>query len=89
MRVIDKLEYEEPVPCIELHIGTFTYNDVTGEATVAEFYIKTCEFDEDNPDTQSRREDDLNEQLTAQWSALMSCGCKDIKYTEIRPNPIF
>ncbi len=89
MKFIEKLEYEEPVVCVEVHVGTFSYNDHTGEETVAEFYVKTCEYDEDNPDTQSRREDDLNEQLTAQWSALMSCGCTGIKYAEIRPNPIF
>jgi hypothetical protein len=82
--MIQHLIYGEPVATCEIHVGTFYFTDPEGQACQGEFFVRTC--DEAN---QSKQVDDYNEQYTDEFSKLSVQGCKNIRYVELTPSPIF
>lgn len=82
---ISHLDFAEPVAVCDIHAGKFYWTDPHGEECDAEFYVRTCE-DEDN---KPKRVDDLNEQLTDEWCRLIAEGNTNIRYVEIVPSLIF
>jgi hypothetical protein len=83
------LIYTEPETICEVHVGTFTFVSPTGEASDADFFVKTCIEEDDNLDSQARRENDYNEQLADEWAALREANNTHISYKEVSPCPIF
>lgn len=88
MKTIERLVYEEPAACVEVHLGVFTYVEASGESVIAEFYIKTCNIVEGNSAITDKRVDDMNEQFTDQWLELEAKGCRDIHFKNDVPHPI-
>lgn len=93
MKHIDHIEAPVHGRTCSVHAGTLTYEDPTGEAVSAEFYVRTCE-DESTAsgiDAQGRgdRQDDLNEQYADEVSELMAEGCDNIHFNSVQPNPFF
>lgn len=88
MKVIERLVYDEPIACIEVHLGVFTYDDSSGESVTAEFYIKTCKEEVGNSAVTDKRVDDMNEQFTDQWMELEAQGCRSIHFKNDIPHPI-
>ena len=78
---VDFLEATEPAKDFKMHIGTFSY-EINGERYSAEFYIRTCEDDED------KQYNDYNQQLCDEYDELEERGATKVSYVEVVPCPI-
>lgn len=97
MRRIEKLMFDEP-PCDqECHVGTFFFTDLDGEEVQAEFYIRCCApittpeeiGSEEAILRKRRREIELNAQYADQFEALERSGCKNVRFVDVHPSPVF
>ena len=81
---LDHLVYTNPTETCEILVGTFYWTTPQGEQCDAKFYVKTC-----TDATSDQQVNDLNEQMTDEWSRLICEGATAIKFLDVTPNPFF
>ena len=86
------IEMKEPVRAADVHAGTFSYTDISGNSVVRPFFVRTVTADEAGLDAGHRRgirQSDLNQQLGDAFEMLQGEGFTAIHYADVRPNPFF